>query len=235
MDNERLKPLLKDGARKLNITLDEKAVDLFLRYLIELKEWNRRINLTSIKDDKGIIIRHFLDSLTLVPMVRPFKTLLDIGSGAGFPGMPLKITVPSLKVTLLEATGKKVFFMRHVIRVLGLKDIEAVHGRAEDPHIQERLGAFDVVTSRAWGGLNRFLEVATPYVRQGGLLLVMKGPKGIEELKRLKGSGVIAVSGLESLEFAGLQEVRLPFSEITTTILVFKRVVQHFHSQPGTP
>lgn len=230
MDRKDLKGLLKEGAGRLGIVLDESEIELFLRYLEELKEWNRRINLTSIKDDKGIVIRHFLDSLTLVSMVRPFKTLLDIGSGAGFPGIPLKIALPSLKVTLLETTGKKVFFMRHVIRTLELKDIEAVHGRAEDAHIQERLGAFDVVTSRAWGGLNRFLEVATPYVKQGGLLLAMKGPKGVEELKRLKGSGAIAGFGLESLEFASLQEVKLPFSEVTTVILVFKRIVPR-----GTP
>lgn len=229
-DRKGLKGLLKEGAGRLGIVLGDREIEPFLRYLEGLKEWNRRINLTSIKDDKGIVIRHFLDSLTLVSMVRPFNALLDIGSGAGFPGIPLKIALPSLKVTLLEATGKKVFFMRHVIRTLGLKGIEVVHGRAEDPHMQERLGVFDVVTSRAFGGLNRFLEVVTPYVRQGGLILAMKGPKGVEELKRLKGSGAIVGCGLGSLEFASLQEVRLPFSEATTVILVFKRIVPR-----GTP
>lgn len=218
-DREDLKGLLKEGAGRLGIALGDREIELFLRYLIELKEWNKRVNLTSLRGNKEIIIRHFLDSLTLVPMVRPFKTLLDIGSGAGFPGIPLKIALPSLKVTLLEATGKKVFFMRHVIRTLGLKDIEAVRGRAEDPdaHIQERLGAFDVVTSRAWGGLNRFLEVANPYVKEGGLILAVKGPKGVEELKMLK--------GLKGLEAIKVQEIRPPFSEVTTIILVFKKAI----------
>ncbi|MBI5286275.1 MAG: 16S rRNA (guanine(527)-N(7))-methyltransferase RsmG [Deltaproteobacteria bacterium] len=206
----------------MNITLGEREIRLFLKYLTELKEWNRRINLTSIKEDREIIIRHFLDSLTLSPFVETTTTRLDIGSGAGFPGIPLKIALPTLEVTLLDSSGKKVAFMRHITRALGLKGIKTVRGRAEDPHIQEGLGTFDVVTTRAFAGLKGFLEMAIPYTREGGLILAVKGPKGIEELKGLK--------GLKGFEFVKVHEVRLPFSNVHTLTLAFKRPTSRISS-----
>lgn len=208
--------ILKTGAAELGITIGEKETNLFLKYLAELKEWNKKINLTSITDDKDIIVRHFLDSLTLVPLLSGKETLLDIGSGAGFPGIPLNIVIPDLKVTLMDSVNKKVIFMRHIIRTIGLKNIEAVQARAEDKETITRFAAcFDVVTSRAFAGLCSFLDIALPYAKMGGALISVKGPKGMEELKELK--------EIKNIKAVQIKEIRLPFSDVTTTILVFKK------------
>lgn len=215
---EDLKYILKTGAAELGLSIGEKETALFLKYLSELKEWNKKINLTAITDDRDIIIRHFLDSLTLAPFPAHQKTLLDIGSGAGFPGIPLKIIFPDLQVTLMDSVNKKVIFMKHIIRTLGLKQIAAIHARAEDTAVIKKIGScFDVVTSRAFAELGKFLEIAAPYTKKGGVLLAMKGPKGVEELKTLRQG--------EDVEYVEAKEVKLPFSEMTTTILVFRKTV----------
>ncbi|MBI5682143.1 MAG: 16S rRNA (guanine(527)-N(7))-methyltransferase RsmG [Deltaproteobacteria bacterium] len=215
---EKTKELLKIGAEELGIPLGDAEISLFLKYLEELKEWNKKINLTAIKDDKGIIIRHFLDSLTLTNFLKSCKTLLDIGSGAGFPGIPLKIVIPELKVTLLDSDSRKVSFMRHIIRTLGLKDISAIQGRAEDKKVADELSIFDVVAARAFSGLKVFLYTAKKYVKEGGIILAVKGPKGVTELEEL--GRTIGIT------FTEKGESRLPFSDITTSILVFKRMEQ---------
>jgi len=215
--NDELIHILKTGSAELGITIGDEQAALFLKYLSELKEWNKKINLTAITDDRDIVIRHFLDSLALIPFLANQKALLDIGSGAGFPGIPLKIMLPDLKVTLMDSVNKKVFFMRHIIRTLGLKHIEAIHARAEDKAFIKKIGSsFDVVTSRAFAELSKFLEIAAPYTKKGGLLLAMKGPKGVEEVK--------ALWQLNNAEYVEAKEVRLPFSEMTTTILSFKKL-----------
>lgn len=213
---DEISNILKNGAAELGIAVGEKETALFLKYLSELTEWNKKINLTAITDERKIVIRHFLDSLTLAPFLTNQKTLLDIGSGAGFPGIPLKIALPHLKVTLIDSVNKKVIFMKHIIRTLGLEQIEAVHARGEDTAVIKKFDAlFDVVTSRAFAELGKFLEIATPYTKKGGMLLAMKGPKGIEEVKALK--------QIKDVEYVEAREVKLPFSDMVTTILVFKK------------
>lgn len=215
MINEDLKNILKAGGKELGVIIGDKELSSFLLYLKELKEWNKKINLTAITGDEDIVIRHFFDSLILVPFLSSKETLLDIGSGAGFPGIPLKIVIPDLKVTLMDSVNKKVVFMRHIIRTIGLKNIEAVQGRAEDKETIRKFAAcFDVVTSRAFTGLGSFLDMATPYAKKGGILLAVKGPKWMEELKGLK--------GLKGIEATQIKETSLPFSDITTTVLIFK-------------
>lgn len=214
-DRQEIKNLLKLGAKELGVCIQEREIALFLKYLEELKEWNKKINLTAIKDDKDIIIRHFLDSLILAPFLESCNNLLDIGSGAGFPGIPLKIVMPELKVALLDSNNKKVSFMSHIIRVLGLKDIEAVYARAEDEKIVKKLGMFDAVTSRAFAELKDFLKTAKPYAKENGLIISMKGPKGVEELDRAK--------KIEDLGLVEKKEIKLPFSDIMTSIFVFKK------------
>lgn len=212
-DRQEIKNLLELGAKELGVSIEEREIALFLKYLEELKEWNKKINLTAIKNDKDIVVKHFLDSLILAPFLKSCKTLLDIGSGAGFPGIPIKIIMPELKVTLLDSNNKKVSFMNHIIRTLGLKDIEAVHARAEDEKIIKKLGMFDAVASRAFAELKEFLKTAKPYAQENGLILAMKGPKGIEELKEIEGFILVEQ-----------RDIKLPFSDIITSIFVFKKV-----------
>src|SRR5437588_12355479 len=142
----------------------------FLRYRQELLDWNTRMNLTAITDPGEVLIKHFLDSLSLLIVYdRPGTRLLDIGAGAGFPGLPLKIVRPAWQVVLLEATAKKVTFLQHVIETLQLQDVIAMHGRAEEfPHKQEYRGAFALVTARAVAPLPTILEYAAPFCRTAG-------------------------------------------------------------------
>ncbi len=122
-----------EGVSQLGLTLSETQLEQFLTYRTELLDWNTRMNLTAITNPEEVLVKHFLDSLTLLPLIdRPRLRLLDIGTGAGFPGLPLKIVRPQWSVTLLEATGKKVTFVNHVIDTLHLTDVVAVHGRAEE-------------------------------------------------------------------------------------------------------
>src|SRR6266852_6534678 len=124
-----LQPFL-EGLHQLGLELTEQQLEQFLRYRQELLDWNRRINLTAITDPGEVLIKHFLDSLSLLLVYdRPAVRLLDIGSGAGFPGLPLKLVRPQWRVTLLEATGKKVAYLRHMVETLQLEGVEAVHGR----------------------------------------------------------------------------------------------------------
>jgi 16S rRNA (guanine527-N7)-methyltransferase len=175
--------IIRTGASEVGLFLDQKQIQLFLIYLRELKEWNQKINLTSLKKDASIIKNHFIDSLSIIPHLPSVTSLLDMGSGAGFPGVPVKIARPSLQVTLLEATRKKANFLRHLIRVLELSHITTLEGRAEavTPQDQPRL-LFDIVTSRALTRLKTFLVLGTPFVKKGGYLLAMKGAKAEEEL-----------------------------------------------------
>jgi 16S rRNA (guanine527-N7)-methyltransferase len=160
------------------------VVAQFLRCRQEVLDWNTRINLTAITDPEEVLFKHFLDSLSLLLAYdKPECLLLDIGSGAGFPGLPLKIVRPQWQVTLLEATGKKVTFLRHMIEVLQLEGVEAVHGRAEElAHNGSFRASFDVVTARAVASLPMLLEYAAPFCRVGGQIILPKKGELAEEL-----------------------------------------------------
>lgn len=168
--------------------LEEPTLDQFLRYRQELLDWNSRMNLTAIADPDEVLIKHFLDSLSLLIVYdRPGARLLDIGAGAGFPGLPLKIVRPQWQVQLFEATGKKVIFLRHVIETLQLKNVVAVHGRAEElAHKAEYRASFDVVTARAVASLPTLLEYAAPFCRVGGQIVLFKKGALADELAQGK-------------------------------------------------
>lgn len=178
-----LQPFLR-GLHELGLELSEQQLEQFLRYQQELLDWNARFNLTAITDPGEVLIKHFLDSLSLLMVYdRPEARLLDIGTGAGFPGLPLKIVQPQWHVVLLEATGKKVTFLRHIIETLQLKDVVAVHGRAEElAHKAKYRASFDVVTARAVASLPTLLEYAAPFCRVGGQIILPKKGDLVEEL-----------------------------------------------------
>lgn len=180
--------VLVKGARELGVELLPETVELFMRYLEYLKFWNKKINLTSVREDRKIVINHFLDSITVLSLIDRNSKVLDVGSGAGFPGIPLKLVEPSLIVTLMDSVHKKVVFMRYVIRELGLKGIEAVWARAEDPKNGIPRGYFDFVVSRAVGKIEEILEVCSPYVVGKGRIILMRGKRGLDEWNALDDS-----------------------------------------------
>jgi 16S rRNA (guanine527-N7)-methyltransferase len=185
---------LRRGAQQMRIELTEEQIALFQRFSGLLIEWNQRFNLTAIDSPEQIEIRHFLDSLGcllvwsqltaevgLAP-TRGALQAIDVGAGAGLPGLALKIVWPGLRLTLLEATGKKVQFLDHVITELGLHNVSALHGRAEDvAHQPEQRAAYDLVTARAVAALAPLLELTLPFLRTGGWLLAQKGPTAAAE------------------------------------------------------
>ncbi len=166
------------GCAALGFTPGAGQLTRFETYYSELQQWNSRINLTSISGREETYIKHFLDSLTLLPVLRdlpPGGSLLDIGSGAGFPGLPLKIISSDIKLTLLEATAKKVRFLEHIVRVLSLTGVEVIHGRAEElARLNPRREGYDVVTARALAALPALAELALPMCRSGGVFIAMK-------------------------------------------------------------
>ncbi len=170
-----------EAVRGLDIDVTDEQIALFMTYKDMLQETNEHMNLTAITDDAGILEKHFLDSLLSVKYCRYEGSLCDVGSGAGFPGIPLKIVFPDLAVTLLEPKQKRCRFLEAVIEALGLKGIEVIAQRAED-HAKERREYYDIVTARAVSGLNILSELCVPLLKVGGKFVILKGSKGAEEI-----------------------------------------------------
>lgn len=149
----------------------------------ELSAWNKKINLTAIKDPLKVAEKHFIDSIAPVSFFENEKCLMDIGSGGGFPGIPIKIMKPSLKVILIDSSRKKVNFLKHVIRTLHLENIDAIHSRVEDLHGNKVYkNKFDAVISRAFTDLSNFVELAFPFLSDKGSVYAMKGKNAEKEI-----------------------------------------------------
>ena len=207
--------VLLRGIQRLGLDLGEEQIALFQRYFQELVRWSRRTNLTAITAYGEVQTKHFLDSLTaslVIPREVATKgTLMDVGSGAGFPGLPLKILWPDLRVTLVESAGKKAAFLRHIIDTLELEGAEVANERAETlghaTHLRE---AFDIVVSRAVAELNTLAELTLPFCKTGGRVVVQK-KSGIEdELKRAEEAISILGGVLEGIKVVDLEEMGEP-------------------------
>jgi len=209
--------LLVQGGKAFGIDLDEKTIKSFELYLKELIKWNQKINLTAIRSENGIVLKHFIDSFSVYPYLYEDSSVLDIGSGAGFPGIPLKIVQPALEMTLIDSVRKKVDFQRHTIRILGLKAIEAIHGRAQDREILQNLGArFDIILSRAFSDLRTFLMLSFPFLKEKGMAIAMKGAMDYKEIEPLTEEEAPYRLGKSV-------SLTLPFSSIKRTILLFQK------------
>ena len=193
---------LLDGARALGLDLDDTQLAKLTRHLDLMDEWGERMNLTAIRERSQQLTRHVLDSLSVAPWLRG-RRVVDVGSGAGFPGIPLAIARPDLQFALIESTGKKCRFLEHVRDTLGLANVEVVQSRAEAHATRER---FDTVLARAVGPLADLVRYAGSLVAGGGRLLAMKGRYPGDELaKKLNGWKVV---GVHPLRVPGLDEER---------------------------
>ena len=174
--SKQWKHLIYSGAESLCISWVQKKMDLFVIHARELVKWNQKVNLTAITNPREIAIKHFIDSLAPGSLIPTRAPLLDIGSGGGFPGIPLKISLPSLSVTLIDASRKKVSFLKHMIRMLALNNTEAHHTRAEDfPKNGNLSKPFDVIITRALSSLDIINSTALPLLAKGGRIITMKG------------------------------------------------------------
>jgi len=184
---------LKTWCSNRGININDTQLTQFETYKKNLLDWNQRMNLTAITDDEGVWQKHFADSLTLLSFL-PEKdiSLIDVGSGAGFPGLPLKIIRPDISVILLDSLRKRIFFLEDTVRLLKLDNIDCIHARAED--FQKVTGdSFDVCVSRAVARLDKLCAWCLPFVKPGGVFLAMKGPNVDEEVKE-------ALPGIEKLD-----------------------------------
>jgi len=222
-----LKPVLASGAKEISVPLSAENIRAFSEYARLLKEWNEKMNLTNITDDKGIAIVHFVDSLTLVShleeeTVKKGKknlSLIDVGTGAGFPGIPLKVAMPSLEVTLLDSLRKRVGFLDAVCTALDLQGITTVHSRAEDAGLSKQYREkFDVATARAVAKLPVLCEYCLPFVKIGGIFLAMKTDVA-EEIEASKKAIVTLGGTLETLH-----QFTLPGTDIKRSIVVIRKV-----------
>ncbi len=186
--SDKWKSTIQEGSAELGIQVTHQQAEMMAVHAEELMRWNQKKNLTSITDPMDIAVKHFIDSLIPVHRIPDNTSLIDIGSGGGFPGIPLKIVRPNLRVTLVDASLKKVNFLKQVIRLLNLENIEAVHARIEDmgkdPRYRE---SFDTAISRAFTDLERFVGLASPFLKNKGQLIAMKSQKTDDELKSISG------------------------------------------------
>lgn len=212
---------LSEGAAAVGVPLGKAELDLFALYHRELLLWNQRINLVSQATSREIVIRHFVDSLTPAPWIeRPEGLLIDIGSGGGFPGIPLRIALPALKLTLVESSRKKTSFLAHIVRTLGLDTVTIIRERV-DALIGEAAcaGAFDTVISRAAFKLPELLRMASFFLKPEGLLIALKGPDPQEEIDEAK-----TVLNTAGMILTACRDIRLPGTNISRKIIIYKRL-----------
>ncbi|MDU7564011.1 MAG: 16S rRNA (guanine(527)-N(7))-methyltransferase RsmG, partial [Acinetobacter baumannii] len=173
------------GSQKLGLSLSDEAVTLLLKYQDALVLWNKAYNLTAIRDPKEMLVKHLLDSLSILKDL-PAGRLLDVGTGGGMPGMIIALCQPERSCVLLDSNGKKIRFLKQFIADLKLKNVIAVQTRVENQDTIDELGQFDVITSRAFASLTDFVEAARPYLHEQSIIAAMKGLIPVEEMEELK-------------------------------------------------
>lgn len=212
----------KKNLHEFDITLSEEQIHQFLRYYEMLVEWNEFMNLTAITDYDEVMKKHFVDSLSLIKTydVSKEKSIIDVGTGAGFPGLALKIAYPNLQVTLLDSLNKRIKFLDEVIAELGLVGVQTVHGRAEDLAKPDKLREkFDLCVSRAVANLTSLSEYCLPFVKVGGEFISYKSEKINEEMEQAK-KAISILGG----KYDRSDEFILPESDIYRNLIVIKKV-----------
>jgi 16S rRNA (guanine527-N7)-methyltransferase len=213
----KFQDLLRQASLEVGVSLSDTHIDSFDLYLQELLEWNKTFNLTGIRDPEDIVIKHFVDSLTPLPYLEPSDGLLDIGSGAGFPSLPLKIAAPELQVQLVEANRKKVSFLKHLIRTLKLESVTVLHSRFE--HIKPPDQSFNTIISRAFTRLEPLLKLVAPLMVSGNTLVAMLGPTNAQDHPEFADYGLT-----ESLDLYRVVSLELPRGRGGRTLLFFKKI-----------
>ena len=216
--------LMKTAASEANLDLSEEQYEKFIKYMRLLQEWNEKINLTAITEDEEIIKKHFIDCIKAFKSepIRNAKTIIDVGTGAGFPGLPIAIMNSNIKVTLLDSLNKRINFLNTVVNELGLENVTTIHSRAEDGARKTELREnFDVATSRAVANMAVLSEFCIPYVKKGGYFIALKGPLIDDELK----DGDKAIKTLGG-ELKDIIEVKIEGTDLRHNIVEIKKIKQ---------
>lgn len=234
MEKKEFNNKIIEYANTLNISIDENKASLFYEYMNLILEWNEKINLTAITEPEDVIVKHFIDSLTIANDIENSSRIIDVGTGAGFPGIPLKIYNESLKITLLDSLNKRTVFLKEVVEKLNLKNVEIIHGRAEDyAQDEEYREKYDYAVSRAVAPLNILLEYLVPYTKINGNVIAMKGSSAEEEINNSQN----ALKKLDS-SIKNIQKINLPKDSGERYIIVLnknKKTNKIYPRKAGTP
>lgn len=234
MLKEEFSQKMKEYAKEIGILLQEKQINQFYKYMEVLLIENEKINLTAITKPEEIILKHFIDSITISKYVKLNAKLIDVGTGAGFPGIPLKIMREDIEITLLDSLNKRVNFLKGIIEQLGLTKIEAIHSRVEEFGKNKKYREkFDYATSRAVANLSTLAEYLIPLVSLNGCCIGMKGAEVEEEIQKSKRAITILGGKIEEIE-----KFQLPKSDMNRNIVVIRKVNRtpcKYPRKPGTP
>lgn len=234
MELEEFTKIFNNYLEKLNLTLTEEQIEKFYNYMNLLIEWNKKINLTAIVELKDIILKHFIDSLTIVKYIKEGETIIDVGTGAGFPGIPLKIAREDLKITLADSLNKRINFLNEVINKLDLKNIETIHTRAEELGKNKKYREkFDIATSRAVANMSTLSEYLIPFIKVKGRCICMKSSDIDTELENAKKAINILGCEIESKD-----KFNLPNSDLGRSVIILRKVKNtpsKFPRKAGTP
>lgn len=215
------KKLLKESCEEMGVSLNEKQIEQFMQYLSLLLEWNEKMNLTAITEKRDVVLKHFADCLSLVPAVewKAGMKVIDVGTGAGFPGIPVKVACPEVEMTLLDSLQKRIGFLQEVGSQLGLTGVQYIHSRAEDGgQSAEHREQYDLCVSRAVANLAVLAEFCLPFVKVGGMLAALKGPDAEAELEQAKGA--LAKLGGKLVK---IQDVAIPHTDLSHKLVFIEK------------
>ncbi|MBO1265642.1 16S rRNA (guanine(527)-N(7))-methyltransferase RsmG [Proteiniclasticum sp. SCR006] len=214
--------IMKKSADQLNLTFSRDQYEQFMQYKLLLKQWNEKLNLTAITEDDEIISKHFIDSIQAFQSeeLNHAESLIDVGTGAGFPGLPIKIMKPELKITLLDSLNKRLNFLRAVSEEMNLENVEFVHSRAEDgARKSEYRDSYDVAVSRAVANLTLLTELCLPYVKVGGHFIALKGPAVEQEIEDAEYA--VKVLGGKIIR---IQKVKVEGTDLNHNLVVIRKM-----------
>lgn len=215
---------LRDSLDKLKIQYNDEQIEQFRSYYELLTEWNKKINLTAITGYEDVVRKHFIDSILICSLLDLNKDIriIDVGTGAGFPGIPIKILNPDCRIVLLDSLNKRVRFLETVVNELGLDNVECIHGRAEDVSREKKYRAsFDLSVSRAVANLSTLCEYCIPFLKKGGMLVSYKSDKADDEINGSEN----AVRTLGS-EITSVKEIALPETDIVRKFVMITNIKQ---------
>lgn len=228
-----METLLKELSDKIEVNLTEEQISKFITYKELLKDWNQKINLTAITEDSEIVLKHFVDSLTVLKYIPQNANVIDVGTGAGFPGIPTKIAREDVSITLLDSLNKRINFLNDVIEKTNLENIKTVHGRAEDfGQNKEYRERYDVAVARAVANLSTLTELCLPFVKVSGSFIAMKG-NSTEEFEEAQKAIEMLGGKIEKID-----KFNLPGTDIERNIVVIKKINKTPNQYPrkaGTP
>lgn len=234
MEENEFKEKMQEKSKILGFDFSVEQISKFYKYMNMLIEWNEKINLTAIIEPNEIILKHFIDSLTIYKDIPNNSSVVDVGTGAGFPGIPLAIMNESLKITLVDSLNKRLIFLQEVINELNLKNVELVHARAEEFGQNKKYReCFDVSTSRAVANLSTLSEYLIPLVKVNGKVISMKASEAQEEINDAKKAIEVLGGAIEKIE-----EFNLPQSDIGRTVIIIRKektTPNKYPRKPGTP